>query len=140
MTIAFAHSAVVRRTTVLVLVTDIGFILYWLVVASKILPANIMFNGYDDSAVAAWNWSFLPLDLCASIAGLTAVRSLRSGRSNALPLLIVSLTLTAAAGGMALAFWTVRGDFELAWWIPNAFLLLFPLPLLTRSRQTLCAN
>jgi len=140
MTTAFARGAVVRRTTVLMLVTDIGFILYWLVVASKILPANIMFNGYDDSAVAAWNWSFLPLDLCASIVGLTAVRSLRSRRANALPLLIVSLTLTSAAGGMALVFWTVRGDFEFAWWIPSAFLLLFPLPLLTRSRQMPCAN
>jgi len=41
---------------------------------------------------------------------------------------------------MALVFWTVRGDFEFAWWIPNAFLLLFPLPLLTRSRQMPCAN
>jgi hypothetical protein len=39
------------------------------------------------------------------------------------------LTLTSTAGGMALAFWAISGDVELSWWLPNAYLLLFPMPL-----------
>lgn len=120
-----------RVTTRLMLVTDVGFIGYWLLVVGHVLPAEAMFADYDQPAVAAWNWSFLPLDLAASLSGFTALRVLRrTGAPGAL--LSVSLTLTATAGGMALAFWTVKGDFEPSWWLPNAFLLLFPLPMLAR--------
>jgi hypothetical protein len=28
---------------------------------------------------------------------------------------------------MAVVFWAIRGDFELAWWVPNLFLLVYPL-------------
>jgi hypothetical protein len=31
---------------------------------------------------------------------------------------------------MALAFWAIAGDFDIAWWAPNAYLLIFPIPLL----------
>jgi hypothetical protein len=31
----------------------------------------------------------------------------------------VSLVLMTASGLMAIAFWTLRGDFSVAWWIPN---------------------
>lgn len=36
---------------------------------------------------------------------------------------------------MALAFWAITGDFELSWWLPNAYLLLFPIPLLVQLAQ-----
>ncbi|MEU1994923.1 DUF5360 family protein [Nocardia gamkensis] len=45
-------------------------------------------------------------------------------------LMTISLTLTSVAGLQALAFWTLRGDFNPVWWAPNLFLLLFPLPAL----------
>jgi hypothetical protein len=42
--------------------------------------------------------------------------------------MLVSLVLTMASGLMAIAFWTLRGDFSLAWWVPNLYLMLFPVP------------
>ncbi|MEI8080687.1 MAG: DUF5360 family protein [Actinomycetes bacterium] len=121
-----------RITAWLMLVTDVGFVLYWTLIAIRLLPAEVMFADYDQPTVAAWNWSFLPLDMAASISGFAAVRALRRGHPRATPLLATSLTLTSTAGGMALAYWAIRGDFELTWWLPNAFLLVFPLGILVR--------
>jgi hypothetical protein len=44
----------------------------------------------------------------------------------------VSLTFTVCSGLMAVAFWTLRQDYEVGWWVPNLFLLLYPLPFLPR--------
>ena len=123
---------VLRRTAWLMLVTDVGFLVYWTLIATKALPPNQMYASYDVPAVAAWNWSFLPLDVLASITGFLAARALHLGRTSAQVLLPTSLTLTSTAGGMALAFWAITGDFELSWWLPNAYLLLFPIPLLVQ--------
>lgn len=41
---------------------------------------------------------------------------------------MVSLVLTLTSGLMAIGFQTLRGDFSLAWWIPNLSLMLFPVP------------
>ncbi|MBW2224881.1 MAG: DUF5360 family protein, partial [Deltaproteobacteria bacterium] len=35
--------------------------------------------------------------------------------------------LTSCSGLMAVSFWTLRADFDPAWWLPNLFLLLYPL-------------
>ena len=40
---------------------------------------------------------------------------------------LVSVVLTFCAGLMAVAFWTLRGDFDLGWWIPNLYLVVWPL-------------
>lgn len=66
------------------------------------------------------------------MTGFAALPALRAGQRNAAMLMVVSLSLTATAGGMALAYWAVRGEFQPAWWLPNTYLLLFPLPLLMR--------
>lgn len=132
-------SPTLRRTAWLMLVTDIGFLIYWALIAAHALPPALMFADYDVAAVAAWNWSFLPLDLTASATGLLALRALQLGHPTAATLLPVSLTLTSTAGGMALAFWSITGDLDPTWWAPNAYLLLFPLPLLVslaRQPQT----
>lgn len=123
---------VLRTTTVAMVVADIGFLAYWLVVATGVVPPESMFAEYADPRVAAWNWSFLPLDLAASFTGLAAVRAVRRDAPTAPARLATSLTLTATAGGMAVAFWAQRGQFDPAWWIPNLALLLFPLPMLVR--------
>ncbi|MGW7359508.1 DUF5360 family protein [Streptomyces sp. NPDC054802] len=44
------------------------------------------------------------------------------------PLMYVSLTLTSTAGLQAVVFWALRGDWSVAWGVPNLFLLLFPVP------------
>jgi hypothetical protein len=89
------------------------------------LPAAWLFRDYASPAIVAWNWSFLPLDLAASLSGLMAVDANRKGRP-ARGLTILSLVLTSCAGLMAIAFWTVARDFDPAWWAPNLFLLIWP--------------
>jgi hypothetical protein len=76
--------------------------------------------------VVAWNWSFLPLDLLISVSGLTSLWLQRRGDRRWAALALVSLALTSSSGLMALAFWTLRRDFDVAWWLPNALLLLYP--------------
>jgi hypothetical protein len=39
----------------------------------------------------------------------------------------VSLLLTLCSGLMAISFWIYHNDFDLGWWIPNLFLLFYPM-------------
>jgi hypothetical protein len=103
---------------------DIGFIVYWSLIIFRVFPPELLFERYEKSEVQAWNWSFLPLDLAAALTGI-AGNTLK--RVNQEALIIASLVLTSVAGGMALAYWTVLGYFDLWWWLPNLILLLFPL-------------
>jgi hypothetical protein len=108
------------------LLTDVGLLLYWAVVFADLLPPEQAYKDYTNPILSDWNTSFVPLDLAASLTGLVALcRS--PGRW---PLMTISLTLTSTAGLQAVAFWALRGDFTLSWWLPNLFLLLFPLPAL----------
>ena len=45
------------------LIVDIGFILYWLITALSLIPAEYLFKDYQSEMLVNWNWSFLPLDL-----------------------------------------------------------------------------
>jgi hypothetical protein len=111
---------------------DVGFLAYWSAVGLHLLPASVMFPDYTDPRVVAWNWSFLPLDVAASATGLAAAHLLRRGGAAVATLLPVSLALTAAAGGLAVAYWLLRGQVDPFWLAPNLVLLAFPLPLLAR--------
>lgn len=73
-----------------------------------------------------WNFSFLPLDLLVSATGLTSIWCHTRGKWQWQPLALVSLTLTLCSGLQAVAFWTLRRDFDPMWWVPNLFLLLYP--------------
>ncbi|MFE3452205.1 DUF5360 family protein [Nonomuraea sp. NPDC059194] len=121
-----------RTTKALMLATDVGFVVYFSVTGMGLIPAAWAFADYANPLMADWNWSFLWIDLLASATGLTSLWLLRGGRSRGEPLMLVSLVLTMASGLMAIAFWTLRGDFSLAWWIPNLYLLLFPIPAIVR--------
>jgi Family of unknown function (DUF5360) len=119
---------------ILLLMTDIGFLLYWGVTALMTcgfiaLPADWLFKDYRDPNIIAWNWSFMPLDLLASVTGLRAVSRAARGKvwRNAA---MISLTLTFCAGFMAISFWSVQRSFDAAWWGPNLFLTLWPLIML----------
>jgi Family of unknown function (DUF5360) len=114
------------------LATDVGFVGYWLVTAAHLLPAAWLFKDYEDPILQSWNWSFLPLDLLISATGLTALGLARRGDGRATGLALVSLALTSTSGLMAVAFWTLRRDFDPAWWAPNLLLLLYPLAFLPR--------
>ena len=117
-------------------VVEAAMLLYWAVTALAALglvalPPTALYKGYDQPLMVAWNWSFMPLDVAFALTGLASVRAARAGRPWR-GLATVSLTLTMCAGGMALAFWTLTGDFDPGWWLPNLVLLLGPLVWLPR--------
>ena len=109
------------------LVVDIGFILYWAVTLLQLIPAAYLFKDYDHPILVAWNWSFLPLDLFVSATGLGSLYLLRQRNSAWRSVALISLVLTFCSGLQALAFWTLRTDFDLLWWLTNGFLLVYPL-------------
>ena len=121
-----------RSLVIAITVTDVAFILYWTLAALGQLgivhvPPEWMYAHYDQPGVIAWNWSFLPMDLAFSIFGLMAVAASRRGDVVWRPYAIVSLTLTMAAGGMAVSYWTILGEFDPMWFIPNLALVVWPL-------------
>ncbi|MFC9970659.1 DUF5360 family protein [Spirillospora sp. NPDC127200] len=119
-------SRVLGVTKVAMLVTDVGLLLYWAVAFAGLIPPELAYKDYSDPILRDWNASFVPLDLAASLTGLATLCTPSVWR----PLMAVSLTLTSTAGLQAIAFWALRCDFSLTWWLPNLFLLLFPLPAL----------
>ncbi len=124
--------------------TDVGMLLYWGITAAMAvklinIPGELLFKDYHDPRVMAWNWSFFPLDILLSVTGLTALRMETAGNPNWKLMAAVSLTLTFCAGLMAIAYWLIVQDFDPAWWIPNLFLMVWPLPFLyglTRGEQS----
>lgn len=124
---------------VAMLVTDVGFLVYWSAALLGLIPAEYAYKDYDDPVMSDWNYSFLPLDVAASATGLASLhlcrRARRDGRPHRIawrPLMLVSLTLTSTAGLQAVVFWALRGDWSPTWWIPNLALLLFPVPAIAR--------
>lgn len=113
-------------------VTDLGFLAYWLITLLGIIPEQYLFKDYQDPILAAWNWSFLPLDLLISATGLASLLAHRQGRPLWRSLALLSLVLTSCSGLMAISFWVLRRDFDPFWWGPNLYLLLYPLFFLPR--------
>jgi hypothetical protein len=122
------------------LITDIGFIIYWLITILGLIPAEYLFQDYSNPILVAWNWSFLPLDLLISATGLTALYLYVKSNPNWQMLALISLVLTFCSGLQAIAFWIIRADFDLVWWLPNLYLLIYPLffipRLLIQARRT----
>ena len=113
------------------LVTDIVFLLYWSVSLLALLhvislPPEMMYDGYDQPRVIAWNWSFLPLDVGFSVTGLLAVAADRRGDPSWVALALLSLAFTTAAGGMAIGYWIILQEFDPGWFIPNLLIFLWP--------------
>ncbi|GAA2208978.1 hypothetical protein GCM10009850_044360 [Nonomuraea monospora] len=123
---------ILGATKIAMLITDVALLLYWVVVFAGLIPPELAYQDYTNPILTDWNASFVLLDLAASLTGLATLCATSSAR----PLMTVSLTLTSTAGLQAVAFWALRGDFTLAWWLPNLFLLLFPLPALVVLMRT----
>ena len=109
------------------LVVDIGFIAYWLITLLGVIPNEYLFKDYENPILVAWNWSFLPLDLFISATGLTSLWLWKKENNNWKSLALISLVLTFCSGLQAIAFWALRSDFDISWWVPNLFLLIYPL-------------
>ncbi len=109
------------------LVVDIGFILYWFITLLNLIPNEYLFKDYQNPILVAWNWSFLPLDLIISGTGLTSLWMWKANKKNWESVALISLVLTFCSGLQAIAFWFLRSDFDISWWAPNLFLLIYPL-------------
>lgn len=109
------------------LVTDLGFTVYWLTSALQLLPPEWLYKDHSNPILIAWNWSFAPVDLAASATGLLALWLARQNSPSWQHVAILSMTLTFAAGVFALSFWALRSDFDPAWWLPNVYLVVWPL-------------
>lgn len=116
-----------RNLKLFLLITDLGFIFYWLITLLNIIPNEYLFNDYNNSILVSWNWSFLPLDIFISATGLTSIYYYNRNNEIWRQLVLVSLVLTFCSGLQAIAFWYIRQDFQLVWWFPNLFLMLYPL-------------
>lgn len=120
----------------LFLITDIGFILYWSITLLHLIPEEYLFKDYENQILQAWNWSFLPLDLFVSFTGLYSLILSKKGNPNWKTLAVLSLAFTFASGLQAITFWVIRADYNIIWWIPNLYLMIYPLyfvPKLIRS-------
>jgi len=121
-----------RSLAIALTVTDVAFILYWTLAALSQLgllhiPPEWMYANYEQRDVIAWNWSFLPMDLAFSAFGLMSVAAARRGDPVWRSYAIVSLTLTMAAGGMAVSYWAILGQFNPSWFLSNLLLVIWPL-------------
>ena len=121
----------------LMFITDVGMLLYWvatILMALKLLniPPDWLFNDYEDPRVVAWNWSFFPIDLAFSLTGLKALQLEKRNDNSWRMWAVISLTLTVCAGLMAISYWVLVKDFALSWWIPNLFLMIWPIPFIIK--------
>lgn len=116
-----------KKLRVFFLLTDIGFLLYWLITFLHAIPAAYLFKDYNNPILSAWNWSFFPLDMCISFSGISClvlyVKKMPLWRKFGL----ISLVLTFCSGLQAVSFWFLRNDFDPAWWILNLYLVIYPL-------------
>ena len=113
-------------------ITDVLFLLYWSIAAADLInlisvPESYMYKDASMPRVVAWNWSFVTIDVAFSIFGLSAVRAFKTGDASWRPKAIVSLVLTCCAGIMAIGYWTILGEFDPFWYIPNFILFAWPL-------------
>lgn len=109
------------------LITDIGFLLYWTITLLHFIPDKYLFKDYTNPILVAWNFSFLPLDLLISFTGLLSLFLYQQGKIIWRKFALISLILTFCSGLQAITFWTLRLDFDLNWWLPNLFLLIYPM-------------
>ncbi|WP_442603964.1 DUF5360 family protein [Paenibacillus sp. KN14-4R] len=111
----------------LLLFTDISFLIYWFVTYFHLIPPSYAYQDYNNKLLVIWNWSFFPPDVLISVTGLLSLYYYRKSNAVWQPLVLISLVLTSCSGLQAIAFWVIKGDYDLLWWIPNLFLLLYPL-------------
>ncbi|MDP4092666.1 MAG: DUF5360 family protein [Bacillota bacterium] len=112
---------------VFMLLNDIFFILYWSVTVMHLIPEEFLYKDYNNPILVTWNWSFFALDMFISLTGITSIILNKLKIEIWKQLTVISLTLTFCSGLQAISFWAIQQDFDLVWWIPNLFLLVYPI-------------
>lgn len=116
-----------KKLKVQFLFTDIGFIVYWVVTFFTLIPQAYLYQDYSNELLVFWNWSFFPLDIFISITGIYSLYLHKRHDPRWSQMALISLTLTFCSGLQAIAFWIIKADYDLMWWIPNLYLLIYPL-------------
>lgn len=117
-------------------IAEILMIAYWIAAAALAfgliyIDPEWMYSDHENPLVIAWNWSFFPIDIAFAALGLFA----KFGNMNAarrFKLEITAATLMICAGLMAISFWLITADFNVAWWAVNIWLIVLGLLNLTR--------
>jgi Family of unknown function (DUF5360) len=109
------------------LFVDISFIAYWTITALHLIPAEYLYNDYTNPILVNWNWSFFPLDIGVSATGLYSVYLANKRQEKWRTFALISLILTSVSGLQAISYWALAHEFDPTWWLPNLFLLLYPL-------------
>jgi hypothetical protein len=109
------------------LLVDIGFIVYWTITALNLIPQQYLYNDYLNPILVNWNWSFFPLDIFISVTGLYSIYLHSKNNNQWKNIALISLVLTSVSGLQAISFWTISGETDLTWWLPNLFLFIYPL-------------
>jgi hypothetical protein len=117
----------IKYLKIVFIITDVGFVLYWIVSGFKLIPEMYLFKDYSNPLTVAWNWSFFPLDILISITGFSSLYLNKVGNILWKQIALVSLVLTFCSGLQAISFWWIRLDFDISWWLPNLYLLIYPL-------------
>lgn len=120
----------------LFLFTDIGFILYWVITALALFPKEYLYQDYTNKLLVAWNWSFFPLDILISITGMYSIYLHKQMNIKWKSVALISLILTFCSGLQAIAFWIMKSDFDIMWWAPNLYLMLYPLFFIPKLLET----
>jgi hypothetical protein len=119
------------------LFVDISFIAYWTITALHLIPAEYLYNDYTNPILVNWNWSFFPLDIGVSSTGLYSVYLANQRQEKWRIFALISLILTSISGLQAISYWALAREFDITWWIPNLFLLLYPLFFLPKLMREL---
>lgn len=109
------------------LAVDTSFIVYWLITALQIIPVQYLYNDYRNEILVNWNWSFFPLDIAVSSTGFCSIYLHQKGNNKWKVFALISLILTSVSGLQAISYWALAKDFDPTWWLPNLFLLAYPL-------------
>ncbi len=110
------------------LLVDFAFLIYWTLSFFQLIPAKWLLMNADQPFLVDWNWSFLPLNLLIASTGFLTLFLAAKRSHKAVTMALISLIMTFCAGLQALSFWVLSGDFSWIWWIPNVFLVLYPIP------------
>jgi hypothetical protein len=108
-------------------IVDIAFIIYWVITYFHLLTPELLYKDYTNQILVDWNWSFFPIDMLISLSGLSSIRLFKNKSKEWVLFALGSLFLTMCSGLMAISFWVYHHDFDLGWWIPNLFLLVYPI-------------
>jgi Family of unknown function (DUF5360) len=109
------------------IIVDTFFVLYWLITALHLIPEEYLYNDYQNPVLVNWNWSFFPLDILVSITGYYSIFLSKRNDEKWKTIALISLVLTSISGLQAISYWVLAREFDPTWWLPNLFLLIYPL-------------